>query len=98
MMTIGIIVILAITGILTPAEAISGFASPAVVTVGAMFLISRGMIRTGAVGYISQAVMRHAKGSPVRVSLLVLLIVGSSSALINNTPVMVLFIPMLWPL
>lgn len=91
--SIGIIVILAITGILTPAEAISGFASPAVVTVGAMFLISRGMIRTGAVGYISQAVMRHAKGSPVRVSLLVLLIVGSSSALINNTPVVVLFIP-----
>lgn len=91
--SIGIIVLLAAAGILTPTEAIGGFASPAVVTVGAMFLISRGMIRTGAVDYISQAVMQHAKGSPVRVSLLVLVIVGVSSAFINNTPVVVLFIP-----
>ena len=90
---IGIIVILAVTGILSPTEAIAGFASPAVVTVGAMFLISRGMIRTGAVGYISRAVMLYAKGKPVRVILLVLLIVGVSSAFINNTPVVVLFIP-----
>ncbi|MEN8244063.1 MAG: SLC13 family permease [Thermodesulfobacteriota bacterium] len=91
--SIGILVVLAVTGILTPTEAIAGFASPAVVTVGAMFLISRGMIRTGAVGYISRAVMRHAQGSPFRVILLVLFIVGSSSAFINNTPVVVLFIP-----
>jgi di/tricarboxylate transporter len=91
--SIGIIVILAVTGILTPTEAIAGFASPAVMTVGAMFLISRGMIRTGAVGYISRAVMHQAKGNPVRIILLILLIVGVSSAFINNTPVVVLFIP-----
>jgi di/tricarboxylate transporter len=93
LVSIGIIVILAVTGILTPTEAIAGFASPAVITVGAMFLISRGMIRTGAVDYVSQLVMRHAKGSPLKVSLLVLVIVGVASAFINNTPVVVLFIP-----
>lgn len=91
--SIGILVVLAVTGILTPKEVIAGFASPAVVTVGAMFLISRGMIRTGAVGYISRGIMRYAKGSPVQIILLVLLIVGLSSAFINNTPVVVLFIP-----
>ena len=47
--SIGIIVVLVLTGILAPKEAIAGFASPAVITVGSMFLISRGMIRTGAV-------------------------------------------------
>ena len=93
LVAMGIIVILAVTGILTPTEAIAGFASPAVITVGAMFLISRGMIRTGAVGYISRAVMRNAKGRPLRVTLLVLVIVGVSSAFINNTAIVVLFIP-----
>jgi len=93
LVSIGIIVVLAVTGILTPAEAIGGFASPAVITVGAMFLISRGMIRTGAVGYVSRVVMRNAKGRPLHVTLLVLLIVGVSSAFINNTAVVVLFIP-----
>ena len=93
LVSMGIITVLAVTGILTPTEAISGFASPAVVTVAAMFLVSKGMIRTGAVGYVSRAVMHQAKGSPMRIFLLVLLIVGASSAFINNTPVVVLFIP-----
>ena len=34
--SIGIIVVLTITGILTPSEAIAGFASPAVITVAAI--------------------------------------------------------------
>ena len=54
--SLGIIVVLAVSGILTPTEAIAGFASPAVITVGAMFLISKGMMRTGAVRFISQRV------------------------------------------
>ena len=45
--SIGIIIVLTLTGILAPKEAIAGFANPAVITVGAMFLISKGMIRTG---------------------------------------------------
>ncbi len=53
--SIGIVVVLTITGILTPTEAIAGFASPAVITVGAMFMISKGMIRTGAIGYDCRA-------------------------------------------
>ena len=90
---IGIMVILVLTGILTPLEAVSGFASPAVITVGAMFMISRGMIRTGAVGYIGQKVIALSRGNRHLAILVILLIVGLSSAFINNTPVVVLFIP-----
>ena len=90
---IGLMVILAATGILTPAEAVAGFASPAVLTVAAMFLVSRGMIRTGAVGFIGQRVIELSKGKTGMAMLLVLLIVALSSAFINNTPVVVLFIP-----
>jgi len=91
--SIGIIVVLTITGILTPIEAIAGFASPAVITVGAMFLISKGMIRTGAVGFISQKVVEYSRGRLIPAILLILLIVGTASAFMNNTPVVVLFIP-----
>jgi di/tricarboxylate transporter len=93
--SIGIIVLLTVTGILTPTEAISGFASPAVITIGAMFIISKGMIRTGAVGFISQKVGKFSKGSPTLAILLILVIVGLASAFINNTPVVVLFIPII---
>jgi di/tricarboxylate transporter len=93
--SIGIIVVLAISGILTPTEAIAGFASPAVITVGAMFLISTGMIRTGAVRFISQKVVDYSRGRPTLAIFLILVIVGTASAFINNTPVVVLFIPII---
>ena len=93
--SIGIVVVLTATGILTPAETIAGFASPAVITVGAMFLISKGMIRTGAVGFISQMVSGYSRGRPTLAMFLILVIVGTASAFINNTPVVVLFIPII---
>jgi di/tricarboxylate transporter len=90
---IGIIVVLMLAGILTPSEAVAGLASPAVVTVGAMFLISRGMIRTGAVGFVSRSVLRLAGDRPMLAMPVVLGIVALASAFINNTAVVVLFIP-----
>jgi di/tricarboxylate transporter len=93
--SLGIIVVLAVSGILTPTEAIAGFANPAVITVGAMFLISKGMMRTGAVRFISQRVADYSRGRPTLAIFLILVIVGTASAFINNTPVVVLFIPII---
>jgi di/tricarboxylate transporter len=90
---IGIMVVLMLSGILTPSEAVAGLASPAVVTVGAMFMISRGMIRTGAVGFVSRSVMRIAGSRPVLAMPMILGLVAVASAFINNTAVVVLFIP-----
>ena len=41
--------LLAVTGLVTPQEAISGFSNPAVVTVWAVFVLSGGMARTSEV-------------------------------------------------
>lgn len=90
---IGIMVVLALTGILTPGETVAGFANPAVITVGAMFLLSRGLIRTGAVGFVTELVLRFSKGSKFYAYILILTTVAVASAFINNTPVVVLFIP-----
>ena len=90
---IGIMVALAITGILRPSEAVAGFANPAVITVGAMFLLSYGLIRTGAVGFVTELVLRFSKGNKTIAFVLILLTVAFASGFINNTPVVVLFIP-----
>jgi di/tricarboxylate transporter len=90
---IGIIVALMITGILTPVEAVAGFANPAVITVAAMFLISRALIRTGSVEFIADHVTRWAGQSLTSAMGIILAIVALASAFINNTPVVVLFIP-----
>jgi di/tricarboxylate transporter len=90
---IGIMVALSLSGILTYTEVVSGFANPAVITVGAMFFLSRAMIRTGVVGVIGRKVVQFSRGRSGLAMLLVILIVAVASAFINNTPVVVLFIP-----
>ncbi len=95
---IGIMVALALCGVLSPAEAAAGFANPAVITIGAMFIVSQAMIRTGAVGFIGARVIHWARGSERRAFLLVLGIAALASAFINNTPVVVLFIPVVMSL
>ncbi len=92
---IAIMVALMVSGILTPVQAVAGFANPAVITVAAMFLISQAMIRTGAVGEIGQKVLALARGKVRLAIVIILLIVGIASAFINNTPVVVLFIPVI---
>ena len=95
---IGIMVLLALTGILTPEQAVSGFANPAVITVGAMFLLSHGLIRTGAVSFLTELVLKFSKGNRQYAFIIILTGVALLSAFINNTPVVVLFIPIVMAL
>jgi len=92
---IGIMVVLVISGILTPEESVEGFANPAVITVGSMFLISRALIRTGVVGHFAQKVIDTSRGRAKVAVLFTMLTVAVASAFINNTPVVVLFIPII---
>lgn len=90
---LGIMVVLSLTRILTPKEAVAGFANPAVITVAAMFLLSHGLIRTGAVGFVTEVLLQFSKANKTHAYILILVSVAIASAFINNTPVVVLFIP-----
>lgn len=89
---LGIIVVLMLTSQLTPGEAMAGFANPAPLAVGALFVVSRGLMRTGALSFVTKLTINFTSGSPKRLLFLSLLLVGTLSAFLNNTPVVVLFI------
>ncbi len=89
---IGIVVTLMITGILTPKEALGGFANSSVLTIGAMFMLSRGLMRTGALGFVSERIIAYSRGNERRILFFSMLATAVPSAFINNTPVVVLFI------
>ncbi|WP_457575680.1 SLC13 family permease [Desulfomarina sp.] len=92
---IGIMVVLVVSKILTPQEAVAGFANPAVITVGAMFVVSKGMIRTGGVEFLGRKIIHFSRGNPKLALLIILLSVALASGFINNTPVVILFIPVI---
>jgi di/tricarboxylate transporter len=88
-----IIVALALAGILTPREALSGFSNQATVTVAAMFILSAALIKTGALDFLVRLLRDYSRDNLSRLVILLALVVGLSSAFLNNTPVVVMMIP-----
>ena len=87
--------VLLIAGILTPSEGFQVFSSEAVITVACMFILSASLERTGAIEAIGHYLNRFAGKSDASVLLVVLPIVAFISAFINNTSVVVVFMPIL---
>ena len=86
-------VVLGILGVLTPAEAFSGFGNGAVITVAGMFVISRALVDSGAVAFLGGFLQRLTAGSKRSVLPAIVLLVAFPSAILNNTPVVAVFIP-----
>lgn len=86
---------LLVLGIVSPEEGIHGFSSKATVTVAAMFVISAGLFKTGAVSYLGKLTTLVFKKNYWLGMVTVMLAVGFFSAFINNTPVVAVFIPIL---
>ncbi len=84
---------LALTGLVTPVEALSGFSSPAVVTVGAVLILSAGLARTGVANVIGKRVLRLAGQSEIRLLVVVMLTTGVLSGFMNDIGVAALMLP-----
>jgi di/tricarboxylate transporter len=85
---------LIVLGLVTPQEGISGFANEAMITVAAMFILSAGLLRTGAIDALGKRLERWAGDTELRLLVVTILMVIPLSAFINNTPVVVVMIPM----
>ncbi len=84
---------LAASGLVTPAEALSGFSSTAVVTVWAVFILSGGLTRTGVANALGRQVMRLAGESETRLLLVLLPIAALMSSVMNSIGVIAMFLP-----
>ena len=93
-----VLVLVMVLGLATPREALAGFGNPATITVAAMYILSAGLERSGALVPTSRwlRVLISTRGS--RLSLLGLLVVsGVVSALTNNTAASACFAsPRIW--
>lgn len=84
---------LAVTGLINPEEAVSGFSNPAVVTVWAVFILSGGLSRTGVAGLLGRQVLRMSGRRDVSLVVLIMLVSGVMSAFMNNVGVTALLLP-----
>jgi len=83
----------ALTGLVSPVEALSGFSNPAVVTVWAVFILSGGLTRTGVANVIGRFVLRLAGSKEIMMIIVIMTTAGVMSAVMNNVAVAALMLP-----
>ena len=84
---------LLLTGVLTPYEAFSGFSHPATISVAAVLVLSAGVERTGVLTYIARRLLTPIGNSELTLTVVIMVIISSISAFVNNTAAVAVFIP-----
>ena len=79
---------------LTPAALLSGFANPALIAVMALLIIGHGVFLTDALEPFLRVLRKAGSKFPIPTLLLLFLLITLTSAFLNNTPVVIMFIPL----
>lgn len=91
--TILLVVGLVLTGTLTAADAFAGFGNDIVITIGGLFILTGGLVKTGVVDTIGRYLHRITGGNEFRLTALVMVVAAATSSFFNNTTVAAMMVP-----
>lgn len=80
---------------ITTADFLAGFANPALITVICLLIIGQGLFQTDALEGPAKIIVQMSRGHSARAAIPILIVVAVLSAFLNNTPVVVMFLPIL---
>lgn len=89
---LGALGLLLVSGVLDAGQALNGFSSSGMVTVGVLYIVVAGLKETGGLNWISNGLLGRPKNASRGLMRLMLPVTGLS-AFLNNTPVVAMFIP-----
>lgn len=89
---LGALLVLVLVGVIPAGEAFSGLGHPAVITVAAVLVISRGLLNAGVVDVLARRLMRVGDRAGLHV-LLLTAVVALCSGFMNNVGALALFLP-----
>lgn len=88
----GGVTFLLVIGVITPAEALSGFANEGMITVALLFIVAQGLSQTGGASWLAASLL--GRPSTIGMAQLRLMFpVATLSSVVNNTPVVAMMIP-----
>jgi len=88
-----VLVSLTLTGLVTPAEALSGFSNPAVVTVWAVLILGSALSRTGVASVIGNRMLKMVGNHDIKMVTILMVVTGLLSGIMNNIGVASIFLP-----
>ena len=83
------------TGVLTPAEGLAGFGSPALITLMGLFAVSAALFRSGALDRLRELIASDSISSPRRLIALLGFVVAPVSGVVPNTPMVASLLPVI---
>ena len=95
MILLTVVVLFLCAGILTPKEMLEGFSNKGMITVGMLFLVSEGIRQSGALGQLIKKLLPQQHTTVFKAQLSMLPPIAFISAFLNNTPVVVIFAPII---
>ena len=90
-----VLIIFMAFGIITTEESLAGFSNKGMITVAVLFLVSEGVRQTGALNYLAKVTLPKKKGPIPRLLVKIMVPVTFLSAFLNNTPVVIIFAPVI---
>ncbi len=88
-----VLLVLALTGILTPAEALAGFADPVVLMIAGLFVVGEGLFQTGVAGALGRLPARIAGNSEVGLLAVIMGMVAFLSGFMSSTGTVAVMLP-----
>ena len=92
---LSLVVVFMAAGIITPKQMVAGFSNRGMITVALLFLVSEGIRQSGALSTVVKKLLPEKGTSVTKAQLRILPVVSAFSAFLNNTPVVVIFAPIL---
>jgi di/tricarboxylate transporter len=89
------LVVFMVTDIISAEDALSGFSNKGMITVALLFLVSEGVKETGVLNKIGSFILPKKRKPIPRLLMQIMIPVSAISAFLNNTPVVIIFAPML---
>ena len=90
---LGAVAAMLLTGVLPYPDALAALAKPAPWTIGAMFIIAGALVRTGALERFTRFAEARAASNPAMAVGVLVAFAVIASAFVNNTPVVLVMIP-----
>lgn len=92
---VGLILVigLVVTGVLTVNEGVSGFGDNIIITIGGLFVLTGGLIKTGLVDLIGRRLYRISGNNELLLTAMIMTVAAISASVLKNTTTTAMFVP-----